>query len=80
MNDIDPSVEDLEQHRIAVDILFGLLTLSLDKPGTLNRDAAASLLQKAADERDRQGDYQAAQMLDEWAEMLGEPEEGKTEQ
>lgn len=66
------SVEDLEQHGIAVDILFGVLTMALDRPGSIDRPKAAALLVAAADERDRQGDYQAAQMLDEWAEALGE--------
>lgn len=71
MTGAGPTTEDLEQHSIAVDILFGVLTLALDRPGTLDRAKAAALLVAAADERERQGDYQAAQMLDEWAEALG---------
>ena len=64
---------DLEQLDIASTILLGVLRLTLKNPETMDRETVAQMLMVAADERDRQGDYGAAKLLDDWAEKVGEP-------
>ena len=68
-----PTFEDLEQMEIASTILVRVLRLTLKNPQAMDRETVAGMLTMAADERDRQGDYGAAKLLDHWAEAVGEP-------
>lgn len=75
--DPSPSPEDIEQHEIAEAILLGLLESLIDYPGSFDREGAAVALRMAADERERQGDYRASVLLEEWAARLrGANEDG----
>lgn len=67
MTATDPTPEDIEQHEIAEDILVGLLRTLLACPGSLDHEGAATALRMAGEERERQGDYRASVLLDEWA-------------
>ena len=64
---------DQDQWWAAVKILLGLLRLQTQIPGAIPSDELPKMLHLAADERDRQGDYGAARLLDEWAQMLAQP-------
>ncbi|REF69624.1 hypothetical protein [Paracoccus versutus] len=68
--DPSPTPEDIEQHEIAEAILLGLLESVIDYPGSFDREGAAVALRMAAEERERQGDYRASVLLEEWAERL----------
>ena len=68
--DPSPSPEDIEQHEIAEAILLGLLESVIDYPGSFDREGAAVALRMAGEERERQGDYRAAVLLEEWAVAL----------
>lgn len=70
MTDTTPTPEDIEQHEIAEGILLGLLTTLLDYPGSFDRLGAAVAIRLAAEERERQGDFRASVLLDEWAETV----------
>lgn len=61
---------ELEQHRIAESILLGMYRLTVDKPGVIEEADAGNYLRIAANERERQGDFGAARLLDEWADGL----------
>ena len=73
MTDHAAALADLEQMEIASTILLGLLRLTLKHPQAMDRETVAKMLVMAADERDRQGDYGAAKLLDDWAQQVGEP-------
>lgn len=73
MTDHAAALADLEQMEIASTILLGLLRLTLKHPRAMDRETVAKMLVMAADERDRQGDYGAARLLDEWAQMVSGP-------
>ncbi|SFY20689.1 hypothetical protein SAMN04244548_03080 [Paracoccus pantotrophus] len=68
--DPSPTPEDIEQHEIAEAILLGLLESVIDYPGSFDREGAAVALRMAAEERERQGDYRASVLLEEWAARL----------
>lgn len=68
--DPSPTPEDIEQHEIAEAILLGLLESVIDYPGSFDREGAAVALRMAAEERERQGDYRASVLLEEWAVAL----------
>lgn len=73
MTDDAAALTDLEQLDIASRIVVGLLRMTLKYPETMDRETVAQMLMMAADERDRQGDYGAAKLLDDWAQQVGEP-------
>lgn len=73
MTDDAGALAHLEQLDIASTILLGVMRLALKTPQAMDRETVARMLMVAADERDRQGDYGAAKLLDEWAEAVGEP-------
>lgn len=58
------TINDPEQIETALDQVFRLLCLSVEAPGSIPQDELGSWLRMAADERDRQGDFGAARMLD----------------
>ncbi|WP_287882722.1 hypothetical protein [Paracoccus sp. (in: a-proteobacteria)] len=68
--DPSPTREDIEQHEIAEAILLGLLESLIDYPSSFDREGAAVALRMAAEERERQGDYRASVLLEEWAERV----------
>ncbi|MFC3169248.1 hypothetical protein [Paracoccus fontiphilus] len=72
MTDDRPTIEEMEQHEIAATILLGALRLTLASPARVDRETAAAMLMVTPEERDRQGDYGAAKLLDEWAQEVGE--------
>ncbi|MFH5773563.1 hypothetical protein ACHFJ0_04870 [Paracoccus sp. NGMCC 1.201697] len=65
-----PSTEDAEQIAIAARIVLGLLRLQTQTQGTVPMEDLPGFLLMAADERDRQGDFGAGRMLNDWADML----------
>ena len=73
MTDGTVALADLEQMDIASTTLLGVIRLALKNPQAMDRETVARMLMVAADERDRQGDYGAAKILDEWAQQVGEP-------
>ncbi|MGN7867753.1 hypothetical protein [Paracoccus sp. 22332] len=73
VNDPAAIQADLEQAEIASEILLGVLRLALKHPEAMDQETIAEMLTVAEDERDRQGDYGAAKLLDDWAEKVGEP-------
>lgn len=75
VNDPAAIQADLEQAEIASEILLGVLRLALTHPEAMDQETIAEMLTVAADERDRQGDYGAAKLLDDWAEKVGRPME-----
>lgn len=62
------TAEEAEQHQIATGILLGLTRLLIEKPGIFEAEMAGTFLLSAAAERQRQGDYGAARLLEEWAD------------
>ncbi|MDT1061171.1 hypothetical protein RM190_04820 [Paracoccus sp. CPCC 101403] len=67
---MDRSTEDAEQIAIAARIVLGLLRLQTQTQGTVPMEDLPGFLLMAADERDRQGDFGAGRMLNDWADML----------
>lgn len=58
------TTRDPEQLGAALDHLFRLLCFTVEHPGAIEPDELGNWLRVAAGERDRQGDYGAARMLD----------------
>lgn len=58
------TTRDPEQLEAALDHLFRLLCFAVENPGAIAPAEMGNWLRMAADERDRQGDYGAARMLD----------------
>ncbi len=71
MNAADDIPQD--QWEAAVKILLATLRVQAEAPGSISAENLPKVLHDAADERDRQGDYAAARLLDEWAQMLMHP-------
>lgn len=61
MND---TMRDPDQLEAALDQVFRLLRMSVETPGSIPQAELGDWLRMAADERDRQGDFGAARMLD----------------
>ncbi|WP_236635809.1 hypothetical protein [Paracoccus aminophilus] len=70
-----PLSETVDQWAAATRVILGLLQLQTEKPGTFTLSDLPGLLQKAANERDRHGDFGAARMLETWAYKLTKPVE-----
>jgi hypothetical protein len=70
----NPTLEDLEQHGIAIEVMYEATASSLTASGSLDREKAAAFLRAAAVERNSQGHHRAAQLLAEWADVIGEAE------
>jgi len=62
--------EEAEQVEIAVHVILGLLRMEAERPGSIPLDYLPAFVQMASDERERHGDYGAARLLVEWAELL----------
>lgn len=70
---IDHEPSPIEQWQATVRTIMGLLVLQTEKPGTTSLEELPDWLRLAADERDRQGDYGAARLLDQWAMLVTQP-------
>lgn len=64
---------DTDQWQAATRVILGLLKLQTEQPGAIGGDDLPNMVRMAADERDRQGDYGAARLLDDWAVILERP-------
>lgn len=71
MTGLEDLRSDIDQHEIAERILLNLLRLTLENPEAMSRSTVAGMLAVAAEERERQGDYLAATLLDKWATLAG---------
>ena len=58
------TLRDPDQLEAALDHVFRLLILAVESPGAIRMEELGLWLRAAATERDRQGDYGAAEMLD----------------
>lgn len=65
--------EDAHQYEAAAEHLLRLLYGAVSHPGTFTLEDLPDWLRMAADERDRQGDFGAARLLDEWANRVATP-------
>lgn len=66
-------MSDIEQWEAATRVLLGIVRLQAETPGAISLSDLPDVVQLAARERDRQGDYGAARMLREWSEQLELP-------
>lgn len=66
-----PEVPD--QWAAATRMILGLLRLQTEMPGAVDLTDLPRMLQMAADERERQGDFGAARLLEEWAYKVTQP-------
>lgn len=64
---------DTDQWQAAARVILGLLKLQTEQPGAVGPEDLHNMVRMAAGERDRQGDYGAARLLDEWAVILERP-------
>ena len=71
-NDIPQS-----QWQVAVHTLTDLLALQMRKPDAISIEALPSHLRRAAYEREQQGDYGAARLLQRWAHLVTQPVENE---
>ena len=62
--------EEAEQVEIAVKVILGLLRMQAERPGSIPLDYLSNYVRMSAGERERQGDYGAARLLEEWADTL----------
>ena len=61
------------QWQVAIRTLTDLLALQMKQPGAISIEALPDHLRMVAEERERQGDYGAATILDEWAVLVTQP-------
>lgn len=64
---------DDEQWWVAVKILIAILRVQAEAPGCISPENLPLVLHDAANEREGEGDYGAARLLDEWARMVTQP-------
>lgn len=64
--------EEAEQVEIAVKVLLSLLRMQAERPGSIPWDYLPNFMLQSAEERERQGDYGAARLMREWADLLKE--------
>lgn len=69
----DDLLHDSDQHEIAETILLHTVRLALHHPKAMNCETVASMLAEACAERDRQGDYVAAGLLEVWSNLMRAP-------
>lgn len=68
------TLRDPDQLEAALNEVFRLLCFAAENPGAVTLDHLGALLRMAATERDRQGDYGAAEMLDALASQAEDNE------
>lgn len=68
------TLEDLEQHGIAIEVMYEATASSLTGSGSLDREKAAAFLRAAAVDPNSQGNHRAAQLLAKWADVMAQPE------
>ncbi|WP_312526758.1 hypothetical protein [Paracoccus sp. (in: a-proteobacteria)] len=62
-----------DQWSAATRVILGLLHLQTTQPGSIDIEELPALIQMAADEREKHGDFGAARLLEAWAEKLERP-------
>ncbi|MDP0925697.1 hypothetical protein Q0601_00785 [Paracoccus onubensis] len=62
--------ETSDQYEAAIRVILDMLKLQTETPAAISKDDLPEMVRVAADERERQGDYGAARMLDEYADKL----------
>jgi hypothetical protein len=72
VTDAGPTIEDIEQHEIAMEVMYKATANSISETGSLDREKAGAFLRAAAVERHQRGDHRAAELLEEWAEKMGQ--------
>lgn len=66
----DKFLDEIEQHAAAERVLLNILRIALTCPGAMDTRSAVLMLSMAADERQRQGDYTAADLLSRWKTLV----------
>lgn len=72
----DPEPAKLEQWQLAIRTLSDVLATQRRAPEAISLEELSAQLHSAADGHGRQGNYQAAQLLDQWAHLVTQPVEG----
>ncbi|MBD9528408.1 hypothetical protein [Paracoccus sp. PAR01] len=67
------TAEEPEQIAAAARVILGILRLQTEMPGSITSDDLPDFVLMAADEREKHGDFGAARLLEEWADMLARP-------
>lgn len=67
---IDLEGEEAGQVAIAVGVVLGMLKLQTENKGAIPMSELPEYIIEQAAERDKQGDYGAARMLADWADLL----------
>lgn len=68
-------LNDLQQHGIAIEVMYDVTARARNKAASLDQRKAAALLREAAIEQGCRGNLRAAQLLDEWPEEMARPAE-----
>lgn len=66
----DDLLNEIEQRAMAERILLNLLHATLACPAAMDRSHVATMISAAATERQRHGDYGAANLLRHWKAMV----------
>lgn len=75
---VTSTIRDPDQLEAALDHLFRLLRFSVENPGVIAVHELGDWLRMAADEREKQGDFGAAAMLDSLAAQADDSDEEPT--
>lgn len=65
--------EHPDQWSAATRVILGLLHLQTTQPGAVDIEELPALIQMAADEREKHGDFGAARLLEAWSVKLTRP-------
>lgn len=66
----DEFLDEIEQRAAAERVLLNILRVALTCPGAMDSQSAELMLLMAAAERQRQGDYTAADLLSQWKTLV----------
>ena len=66
----DDLLDEIEQRAMAERILLNILRATLAFPEAMDRSGVATMISAAATERQRHGDYSAADLLRHWRVMV----------
>lgn len=69
--------ETSDQYDAAVQHLLGLMVMLAEKPGAIDLAELPDWLLMAGNERERQGDFGAARLLDRWSDQLRDMVKGE---
>lgn len=65
--------EHTDQWSAATRVILGLLQLQTEQPGAIDIEELPALIQMAAEEREKHGDFGAARLLEAWSMKLMRP-------